>query len=617
MRIRHLSIIRFRGIEALSFEPGSRTVILGPQNAGKSTVLEALDLLLHHGFGRPRRPPTEIDYFRRSPADGFEINAVLGDLSDDFCAEVREHLEGWRAESSEIVAEPDGVGIEPIVHVRVRGTSDLTYVHEFAKPESEGAPFNPARRLRVGWVFDGSARDPQRQLSFYQGGLLEKLFSEVDLDSATDALREALRQGAQRVNDETAIAPVLADLAENLRELGLLDEAEQPVFEAGAVSQRQLLQSLQLAFPEGEETIPLFRQGRGAQRLVLVSVLLRLAQAVTGGPAIIAGFEEPEEALEPLRQAQLAGMLLRIADQGGQVFVVTHSPEIARRFEIDDFLLLAERRAGHDAQPLRTVLTPPVRQTYERRLDGAVVRGLFAKVPILVEGPSDRAVFDVFWRALAETGRVRPAEELGLDIVNCEGVDGLPMLAAVLDLANKSVIAWTERDNDHVLKTLDRLRASGHCSALLLYGQDNGTQNLEQSLASACTLEALAAAMDEIASDRGYNWEKQKCDLLSRCELNEDREQITAAATLLELLTTLDEVTARALVASALASKKPTPFELKGGRQARILATAVVKNTGVPDVFAAAFERLYAWIRDGCDPHTDIEMWNADDQAGP
>src|SRR4051812_45560024 len=119
MLIRRLSITRYRGIESLSFEPGAQTVILGPQNAGKSTVLEALDLLLHHGFGRPRQPPTEIDYFNRSPSDGFEIEAVIGDLSPDFIADVRDHLEGWKTESSKLVPEPDGDGIEPIVRVRV------------------------------------------------------------------------------------------------------------------------------------------------------------------------------------------------------------------------------------------------------------------------------------------------------------------------------------------------------------------------------------------------------------------------------------------------------------------------------------------------------------------
>jgi ABC-type arginine transport system ATPase subunit len=610
VQIRRLGISRFRGIEQLSFEPGPRTVILGPQNAGKSTVLEALDLLLHHGFGRQRQPPTEIDYFKRSPNEEFAVEAVLGDLGDDFLADVREHLEGWHPENHEVVPEPDDDGVERVVRVRVRGTTDLTYSHEFAKPESEGALFNPGRRVQVGWVFDGRARDPLRQLSFYQGGLLDRLFRDADLDPATDALRDALAQGAEKVNQEAAIAEVLGGLADDLRGLGLLRDSETPSFEAGAVSQRELLQSLRLALPAGDDSIPLFRQGRGAQRLVLVSILLRLAYGVAGDQKLIGGFEEPEEALEPLRQAQLAGMLVKIADEGGQVFVVTHSPEIARRFEIDDFLLLGERTAGHDARPLRTVLTPPVRQTYERRLDGAVVRGLFARVPVLVEGPGDRAVLDVFWRALAEAGHVRGAEEIGLDVINCEGADAMPMLAAVLHEAGKSVVGWAEQDTERVREMLERLRSEGHCAALMLYGEDEDRQNLEQGLAAECSIEALASGMHEIAADRGYSWDQQQADLVSRCNESEVRDHVKGAEALADALCGLEPEAARALVRDALGSKTAAPFDLKGGRQARIFATAAVEAEGVPGAFAKAFEQLGGWIRDGCQATVEIEMWS-------
>jgi len=617
MQIRQLTISRYRGIEELTFEPGRRTVILGPQNAGKSTVLEALDLLLHHGLGRPRRLPTEIDYFARSPEEGFEISAVLGDLNREFAACVREHLEGWKAEDRETVAEPDGPGVEPVVRVRTRGTPDLTYEHGFVKPESEGVRFYPALRVQVGWVFDGRARDPLRQLSFYQGGLLDKLFQQADLDPATNALREALREGAREVNAGDQVAGILSELAKDLRGLGLLRQSEEPLFEAGAVSERQLLQTLRLALPQGGETIPLSRQGRGAQRLFLVSVLLRLARAATGGSAIVGGFEEPEEALEPLRQAQLAGMLVEIADQGGQVFVATHSPEIARRFEIDDFLILEERTSGHGALLLRTVLTPPIRQAYERHLDGSVVRGLFARLPVLVEGPGDRAVFSVFWRALAQDGIVRPAEELGLDIVNCEGADKLPMHAAALHMAGKNVVAWVERDTPQVRATLDRLREEGHCAALILHGAREGRQNLEQTLVHACSIDSLAAGMAQIADDREYAWDDQRADLVSRCCSDVDRQALKGADTLFDALSSLDLERARTLVQNALSSRRNSPFDLKGGRQARIFAATVVEAEGIPRVIVSAFVELYQWIREGCQPGIEIEMWPEDDPSGP
>jgi recombinational DNA repair ATPase RecF len=88
VQLRQVAIERFRAIEALTLTPGPRNVLLGPQNAGKSSVLEALDLLLHHGIGRPRPAPTEIDYFGRDPTEGFVIEAVVGAL-DEPCSQRR------------------------------------------------------------------------------------------------------------------------------------------------------------------------------------------------------------------------------------------------------------------------------------------------------------------------------------------------------------------------------------------------------------------------------------------------------------------------------------------------------------------------------------------------
>lgn len=280
MKIRKLTITRFRGIEQLTFCPGPSTVILGPNNSGKSTVLEALDLLFHPGFGRPRPPPDELDYYERRSDSGFEIEAVLGELTNEFLAECHHYLEGWRTENGELVAEPDGDGIEPAVRVRVRGSSEFEHLHEFAKPEAESARFFPRLRRQIGWVFDGRRRDPARQLFFYQGGLLDRLFANNDIDVALDVLRTALRDGASHVNDDDAIADTLGALSTDLEGLGLLEEGELATFETGAVSRRALLQTLRLALPISSDiAVPLARQGRGAQRLVLMAVLLRLAAA--------------------------------------------------------------------------------------------------------------------------------------------------------------------------------------------------------------------------------------------------------------------------------------------------------------------------------------------------
>lgn len=609
MKIRRVTITRFRGLEQLRFCPGPSTVILGPNNSGKSTVLEALDLLFHPGFGRPRPPPDELDYYERHSERGFEIEAVVGELTNEFMAECHHYLEGWRTEEGELVAEPDGDGIEPVVRVRVRGSSEFEHLHEFAKPEAGGARFFPRLRRQIGWVFDGRRRDPARQLFFYQGGLLDRLFANTDVDAALDVLRTVLRDGASHVNHDDTIAETLGMLSTDLEGLGLLEEGERAIFETGAVSRRALLQTLRLALPINTDTaIPLARQGRGAQRLVLMAVLLRLAAATESN--LIGAFEEPEEALEPLRQNHVTSMLGEIVGNGGQIFVVTHSPEVARCFGIKSFLLLRERQAGNESRHLVGGLSPSAEQAYERRLDGPVVRGLFCRVPVLVEGPSDRAAFEAFWAELVRQGRTLAPFRVGLDVIVAEGVSHMPMLAAVLADLGKPVVVWVDLDTSDARQVFGRLRRGGHCAAFILHNENADRSNLEGALTWGCPIEAVSAAMQKLAETREYSWTDQKADLLSRIgHVGEARPTMARDSTSVRnFLTALEEDQARRLAFSALSSKKVTPFEMKGARQARIVAEAIIDAHGVPECFARAFSNLNDWILEGCNPGLEIQM---------
>jgi putative ATP-dependent endonuclease of OLD family len=570
---------------------------MGPSNGGKSSVLEALDLLLHHGMGRPR-VVSELDFYARDPEAGFEIEAALAELPGDLVADAVDHLEGWHAGDQAVVPEPDGEDVEPVLRVRVTGTRDLELNYTFAKPESNGARFSPRLRRRIGWVFDGRGRDPAREFAFYQGSVLDRLFDGVELDEAIAALRTAMASGAQQVNDAPEVEAVLHDLGVDLQGLGLLGEEERPDFEAGALSRRELLQALRLGMPSsGGIAVPVVRQGRGAQRLLLVAALLRLARV--RHEALIAAFDEPEQALEPLRQTQLVDMLRSVVDDGGQLFLATHSPEIVRGFTVDDLVLMPEDGA------LRQLASLPggVKRHYERQLDGAVVRALFAPVPLLVEGPSDRPVLQTFWRALVNTRGIPPMAHLGLEVINSEGADQQRPMAALLYQAGKPVIVWAERD---VPDKFSRLFEEGNWSALLLHDPNPGYQNLEQSLAMGTTMNALVAALQAVAHDRGVDWQGQRDDLIGRISSLDaaHRGAAQAATDLAGFLGALDELDARRVVASALAPKKgsSSPFDMKGARQGRLVAEAIVAVAGVPPPYAAALCDLAAWFRAGCHP---------------
>lgn len=606
MKVRKVSIRRFRAIEELEFEPQTRNVFVGQNNAGKSTILAALDLALHPGVGRPRAGPTELDYFDRDPAPGFEIEVVITELNDELLADAAEGLEGWHAERAAVIPDTDGEGVDACVRLRVRGTPDLDIVHEFAKPELAGARFGPRLRTRLGWFFDGQARDPSRQLAFYQGGVLDRLFGDANLEPALTLLKEAFAKGAEDLNADTAVAGVLDQLRLELEPLAL-DPSGPIDLEAGSVSNRELLQALRLAMPgPGTAAIPIARAGRGTQRLVLLATLLMLAKRDTSRP-VIGGFEEPEEAVEPVRQVQAARMIRQLADQGGQVFVATHSPDIVRAFDSNDVVIVESSPA---ITVRRLALSGAGRHGYERRLDWPLLRGLFLRYPVVVEGVSDRVTFSVFWDALAASGRVPAAERIGLEPLSAEGITEMPMALRVLAEMGKRPIAWLELDRP---LEADRVVVGGHARALVVYPDDPAANNLERLLSQVTPIASLARAMEAVAIDREHDWEAQRAHLFSRCtgvvSSRTAREAIRNATSLDEALAVAPEGEIRGLIALCLAAKTaPAPFEIKGGRNARIFAETVVAETGVPTPVARALLELGSWIDAGTGTQVRIDI---------
>ena len=81
MRIHAIEIEGFRGIKSGKVRFGDFTVLIGPNNSGKTTIIEALALL----FGRDRlvRSLTEHDFYGSCPraTDRIKVVATIADFA--------------------------------------------------------------------------------------------------------------------------------------------------------------------------------------------------------------------------------------------------------------------------------------------------------------------------------------------------------------------------------------------------------------------------------------------------------------------------------------------------------------------------------------------------------
>ncbi|MER6666187.1 AAA family ATPase [Amycolatopsis japonica] len=113
MRVRRVSISNFRGVRSGSVLLDSHSLLVGGNAVGKSTVCEALDLVL--GLERLYRRPVidEYDFHRtryraaEAPVDGpaapteVHIEVVLTDLSGEARRRFRGHLRPWSGENND------------------------------------------------------------------------------------------------------------------------------------------------------------------------------------------------------------------------------------------------------------------------------------------------------------------------------------------------------------------------------------------------------------------------------------------------------------------------------------------------------------------------------------
>lgn len=185
--IRRLTIERFRGIKRLEWYPAQGVnVILGGGDVGKTTILDAIALLLN---------PTntmllsDADYWRREVENGFCIEAVMSLPATCGISRQTKNAWPWEWDGKDpklpaIDKEPSADGpAEPVYRLRVRGTEDFDLAFEVLQPDDTADHLTVAVRREIGLVrLSGDDRN-DRDLRLVQGSALDRLLSDKTLRS--------------------------------------------------------------------------------------------------------------------------------------------------------------------------------------------------------------------------------------------------------------------------------------------------------------------------------------------------------------------------------------------------------------------------------------------------
>jgi putative ATP-dependent endonuclease of OLD family len=311
--IYRLTIERFRCIKTFSWRPAKGVnVILGGGDVGKTTILDAIALLLS-----PTNPATlsDTDYHGRVIEAGFVIEAIVSLPSESRINQQTKPSWPWEWDGTEIKVpsiDHDGIKGEPVYRLRVRGTEDLELAYEIEQPDGTADNLSVGLRRSIGLVrLSGDDRN-DRDLRLVQGSALDRLLSD-----------KALRS---RLASELAKSDVRDQLTDNAKEaLKALDS----IFKA-----KNLPDDLDLAMTGGQGLsisaligltakregiqLPLASWGSGTRRFAALAIAEQ-----NQGEAPITLVDEVERGLEPYRQRVL---MVNLLAGNSQVFLTTHSP---------------------------------------------------------------------------------------------------------------------------------------------------------------------------------------------------------------------------------------------------------------------------------------------------
>jgi putative ATP-dependent endonuclease of the OLD family len=464
----------------LEFSPGIN-IIVGNNDAGKSTLLEAINLALTtrlHGYsistelsphlfnqeitqqyvhdlreGRlPAAPEIVIELYLDDARQHPDLFVGQNNLLEEDCPGVKLKIvldEELRESYEAYIASPDKITLVPTEY----------YTYQWLG--FSGNPIKNARCLPDASLIDASTIRLQSGTDYYMQQLIDRHLDpaeRVELSRSYRSLRETF----------TGFGEINAKLA-----------ADQ-----GAISRRQLSLSIDISSRAAWERtlvphlddLPFQCVGKGEQS----SLKIMLALNKDGDDSHIILVEEPENHQS---FANLNMVMEKIAGKcgGKQVFVTTHSSFVLNKLGLGSLILLTPDGG------MRITDLPSDTVDYFKKLAGFdTLRLVLAQRVILVEGPSDELVVQRAYRD-AHDGRL-PIQD-GVDVMSMDALSAKRFLEIAVRL-KKPVVVITDNDGSEEA-TQDRYAAYAQYDFIRFCIGKGEERTLEPQLVAANNLEML------------------------------------------------------------------------------------------------------------------------------
>lgn len=470
MKVVRLTIANFRGIRSAELFFNGHTLMVGTNNVGKSTICEALDLVL--GPDRLNRfpPVDEFDFYNATyltppEAEGekpqsvpLRIEAVLIDLSEEIDNKCGGNVEFWHLKEQRVlgpgeIAAANPPDVTPCLRIETLGKYDpdedefvaktyFSHSPDAAIGELTAVP-KPIKRL-FGFLYLRTLRTGSRALSLERGSLLDIILRTKGVRTSLWEKTISRLRGLDIEADAAEIDPVLRSVEKRLaRYVALESPGNATKLHISELTREHLRKTMTffLALSADQGHVPFDHAGTGTINTLVLALLSFIADLKPD--TVIFAMEEPEIAVPPHTQRRIAEYLLT---KTTQAFVTSHSPFVIEKFEPSKTLLL-NRNAGVVTARKVSDATGLKDNDYKRFSRSGLSECMLGRAAIVVEGVTELHAMPVVARRMEENDpTLQPLDIAGVAFFDADGESNMPKFGKFFNTLGLRTFAFYDLD---------------------------------------------------------------------------------------------------------------------------------------------------------------------------
>ncbi|UXE67950.1 MAG: AAA family ATPase [Chryseotalea sp. WA131a] len=478
MRIIKVKVQNFRGIKSADLILSNHTVLVGDNNIGKSTILEALDLVL--GPERLYKFPVidEHDFYvgnySGNGADQIQINieVLLIDLNEEQLRKFRNNIEYYNKETHTLIEGPpaeetDQPGVYPVLRVAFKGFYDegdddfkgeTYFCHPEAGEGEKHSSFTKTDKRLCGYLYLRTIRTGSRALTLERGSLLDIILhlSEIRPKMWEDVLSQ-LRIVSVADDPTLGISDILSSVQKSIRAFVPIEWADSPRLRVTSLTREELRRVLTVFIGTGEVDdqgieygAPYQHQGTGTINVLVLTLLVMIAELKQN---VIFAMEECETAIPPYAQKRIVNNVMSIASQS---IFTSHSPYVLEEFTPENILVVKREKGVFTGTPASyppTIKPKKYKEEFKKRFCEA----LLSRRVLITEGRTEFDAFPSAARKLHEidSSRYSTLEGLGIAVINAETDSQIEPLGKFFKDLGKVVYATFDKQEPTVKAAID------------------------------------------------------------------------------------------------------------------------------------------------------------------